>query len=292
MLDDGNVWFNSLAGPEAGVLDRAGVTLRVLKYEPAQGDNGKAGNGLGVGDDEAALGVDLDPNHGATRRTATTTTRPAAGTTRAIRPAARVTATASAGSGLTEPLGPDAQPARLTVLPPGLPSNRSDSQAPAEVVVGADSRPSTPSNPTLAAGPGGAVSAAAARPAAGPEARRLRPLIATFNFSPGAVAVGGAVTFTDRSTGTPAPNSLAVGLRRRHHVDRGQPDPRVPHPRHLRGHADGRQRPEHAPRACPPSIKVSDPELAGTAGRELRLRAPHAPRWARRCGSTTPPSVG
>ena len=66
VLDDGNVWFNSLAGPEAGVLDRGGVTLRVLKYEPAKGANGKAGDGLGLGDDDG-LGVDLDPNHGATR---------------------------------------------------------------------------------------------------------------------------------------------------------------------------------------------------------------------------------
>ena len=65
MLDDGNVWFNNLAGPEAGILDRDGVALRVLKYETeVAGKRAGGGSGVGVTDDPNGLQVDVDPTGG------------------------------------------------------------------------------------------------------------------------------------------------------------------------------------------------------------------------------------
>ena len=162
VLDDGNVWFNSLAGPEAGVLDRTGVTLRVLKYEAAEGGNGKAGNGLGVGDDQAALGVDLDPNHGAARQDGNdddqASRRDDAGDpagdegdgngSAGQRPERTSRSRRAAGPADRAATGAAQQPNRF----PGSGRGRGRGGQPAVHAV----------EPELAAGPGGAVSAAAA----------------------------------------------------------------------------------------------------------------------------------
>ena len=170
VLDDGNVWFNSLAGPEAGVLDRTGVTLRVLKYEAAPGGNGKAGNGLGVGDDQAALGVDLDPNLGAARQDGNdddqASRRDDAGEPAGERGG---DGNGSAGSGLSEPLGPDAAgPADRAAAGVAQQPNRFPGSGRGRV--GADSRPSTPSNPSSPLAPAAPSPPRPPEPAAGPEA--------------------------------------------------------------------------------------------------------------------------
>lgn len=74
LVDDGNVWFNSLTTPEAGVLDRNGIKNIVSKYGEQGAD--------GTGDSASVLGLDAEKGEGVDVDAATgkiSTDRPAEG---------------------------------------------------------------------------------------------------------------------------------------------------------------------------------------------------------------------
>ncbi|MEA3215395.1 MAG: hypothetical protein QOJ19_1551, partial [Acidimicrobiia bacterium] len=208
LVDDGNVWFNNLGGPEASVIGRDGVVMRVLKYETsAAGSRGKGNVDAGIAptEDPNALAVNVDPGKG-------TITTQGPGTSTTVGPNGNGQTGSGDGPNKTGTgKGTDSlalaqangQAATLTVLPPGVVQQTSPQNPlslPDVSITPGDNRVNGPGSAGIAPLPAGSAADL-------PNAPKPAKLTANFAYSANVVEVGQTVAFHDTSTGSPSPNS-------------------------------------------------------------------------------------
>jgi PKD repeat protein len=208
LVDDSNVWFNNLGGPEASVIGRDGVLMRVLKYESStSGVKGK-GNvdaGIAATSDANALQVNVDPGKGTinTERPGTTTDPKATGTQGSGGSGSGKDGKGKGtGAGVNAAQG-ESQTATLTVIPPGAPSKDAPGSSlslPDVSITPGDNRVAGPGSAGIAPLPAGSAADL-------PPAPKLAKLTANFAYSARVVEAGQTVAFQDTSTGSPPPNS-------------------------------------------------------------------------------------
>jgi PKD repeat protein len=225
VLDDGNVWFNDLDGPEAFLLGRDGVVLSVLKYEakPGAKGTGDVSQGLAATDDPNALPVDLGPGDGSDSTgkgdAADNGTGQPKGSGSDASPGGSEpdkAKTGTDGTGLAlSPAQPESPPgSNLQLLPPGSasdPARNSTAKLPDVTVSPGDNRSATgPASSGLSPLPGQSTpSPAPADTPNAPKPPSNGKLTATFQWSTkGDIPlVNQAIAFTDGSSGTPPPTS-------------------------------------------------------------------------------------
>lgn len=211
LVDDGNVWFNSLDGREAGTIDEEGITNLVYKWGEDDGGAG-SGDGEGLALAEDGSGVDLDPGTG--RVNADNDGEPTDG----VGPDGLPREGDGDGpAGETSGQGGDDRPdALLELLPPEagapgsdlppvpLPSGPSVA-GPGPLGGGSTQRP-------LPVGPSGGTPDGVGRDLAGQttDASSVVRLTPEFTYEPRVATINQPVRFLDTSrvpTGDPAPNS-------------------------------------------------------------------------------------
>ena len=204
VADDGFVWFNSLVGPDAGVVHADRPFTPIPKYDvtAAEGSDealatrNEPGGSADPGDD-GPFGVEGAGPGGAPGSPG----GGGPGGTPGLERATPVAPPKAAELAVLDPLDPPpsvaAPLAEVTIVTPDRPPAPSPAPIPAPVPAPTPNPAPQPNQPAPASPP--TTSATAPTTPA-----RLR---STFIFQPGQVRVGEKVTFTDRSTGEPRPTS-------------------------------------------------------------------------------------